>query len=652
MAGTRALADGKVVRFGTPRLPEVRTLDLVIPRQILKGRYPSLIQQIERGEAERQRIAERLRRASPGPERERLQVELRAVRDRLAALRQEFREREAELIRSADIVACTLSKAAISAEIYQRSFKAVAVDEASMAYVPQACFAATLAALRCVILGDFRQLPPVALADTEATRMWLQRDVFDHAGIIEHVEQSGQDPRLCLLDTQYRMHPRISAVVNKVAYGGRLKDDPQVEARTQPIAARKPYEGAPLVLCDIGGLLPQAYREPWGQGFSHFSPFSAAVAIELVHRALESGTREVGVISPYATQAKLIRRLGYEMQIADRVYPATVHRFQGWEREVVVFDVVDSAPLRQPGIMLRGGMRDDALRLLNVAMSRAQGKLVLLGDLGFLTSRCAPASAFTAFLREVTARGVREPVGPDFLRDRLVREGSSERGIRWCREPRDALRIAHTDIRNARKEVLINWPDRDLEDLLPDEVIRPVRQRDVRVVVSAPDLPVFQVIATRYSLELVPGTLAREAWMMIDREMFWVLGWIGGFNRTRPSLRIALPGVANLLGEITGLQKLAAGREPVDPAEGLGKCACGGVLWIENGKYGVYARCQSCRQTRRLQSDHATRFATIAGIRCDRCHGEALGRQGTQGVFLGCRRYPACSWTANLARYV
>jgi len=58
--------------------------------------------------------------------------------------------------------ACTLSKAACAPEIYQGWFgRAVAVDEASKAYVPLVFVAATLADWRCVVLGDFRPLAPV-----------------------------------------------------------------------------------------------------------------------------------------------------------------------------------------------------------------------------------------------------------------------------------------------------------------------------------------------------------------------------------------------------------------------------------------------------------------------------------------------------------
>ncbi|HXH07191.1 MAG TPA: AAA domain-containing protein [Vicinamibacterales bacterium] len=655
MEGSPALTRGEVVRFGTPRLPEVRTLDLVITRQIIRRRHPLLVKATERAESELRQIMERPRRHTSDPERERLAKRLREIRATLSELREELLQKERELIAAARIVACTLSKAAIAPEIFQRRFAAVAVDEASMAYVPQVFFAATLADRRCVVLGDFRQLPPVALADTVAVKTWLKQDVFEHAGIRARVDANQADDRLWLLDTQYRMHPRISGIVNRVVYQGRLRDGPDVQQTTKAIVDRNPEAGHAVAFCDIGPLLALTYREPKEQRYSHFCPFSAAIGLDVAMRLLESGTGEVGIITPYAAQARLIRRLVHGLKVDERVYPATVHRFQGWERDAIIFDVVDTAPLSQPGLLLRGGINSEALRLLNVAMSRPRGKLFVLGDLGYLKSRCAPDSAFMAFLLEVLECGPRRAIESAILTSRSIGSGTAA-GVFWYPERREALRAMHADLQAAQREILLTWPDPELEDLLSGEVVARVKAAGVRLAVAAPKLPRLETLRLRYGLEMTHPERSKECLVSIDGQVFWILGWPGGFNRTRPSLRITLGAPTALLADLTGLRQLSAeasvGPAP-NPEDGVGRCrVCGGVLWPAEGRYRVYLRCTQHGHSTRLTPEAATRFARIAGIRCERCGSDAVGRQGPSDVFLGCTRYPACEWTSHLRRHL
>ncbi len=130
--------------------------------------------------------------------------------------------RVADLVRTATVVGCTLSKATIAQDIFQRRFDAVVIDEASMAYIPHCAFVSSLARQRVAIFGDFRQLAPIAQADTDAVREWLQRDMFAQAGITARVHDHRTDSRLVLLREQHRMHPAIASVINDAFYGGHV----------------------------------------------------------------------------------------------------------------------------------------------------------------------------------------------------------------------------------------------------------------------------------------------------------------------------------------------------------------------------------------------------------------------------------------------
>jgi superfamily I DNA and/or RNA helicase len=97
-------------------------------------------------------------------------------------------------------------------------------------------------------------------------------------------------------------------------------------------------------------------------------------------------------------------------RIGDAVECSTIHRFQGRECDVVIIDLVDAAPLR-PGVLLAGGAaRSDAAQLLNVSLSRARGKLVLVADVGYFEEH-APGGVVAAILRDAIREGVRVRVG-------------------------------------------------------------------------------------------------------------------------------------------------------------------------------------------------------------------------------------------------
>jgi len=113
------------------------------------------------------------------------------------------------------------------------------------------------------------------------------------------------------------------------------------------------------------------------------------------------------VITPYADQAREIRaRLSRLDRAAAKhgIECSTVHRFQGHERDLVIFDTVDTVPL-PPGVLLSGRRAGSAApNLINVSLSRARGKLILVSDVDYF-ERQAPGSIVTTTLRRMLAAG-------------------------------------------------------------------------------------------------------------------------------------------------------------------------------------------------------------------------------------------------------
>src|SRR5262249_26107985 len=149
----------------------------------------------------------------------------------------------------------------------------VVVDEASMAPMPSLYFAAGRATQKVIVVGDFRQLPPIVLAETEMALKWLGRDIFNQAGIQQAVDEGRPEPRLTMLRRQYRMHPQISAVSNSIIYGGQLVDSLSRDALND-IAAfleRSPFARTPLVLYDVSSTNPWSSRLDQGGRYNLYT---------------------------------------------------------------------------------------------------------------------------------------------------------------------------------------------------------------------------------------------------------------------------------------------------------------------------------------------------------------------------------------------
>ena len=132
--------------------------------------------------------------------------------------------------------------------------------------------------------------------------------------------------------------------------------------------------------------------------------------MDLAVSAAGSGAESVAIITPYVDQSRAIRALlKNHGNMTTRIECSTVHRFQGQERDVVILDTVDADPMK-PGVLLsERGPRSSAQNLINVAVSRARGKLIVVADVSYFEQR-APASVVTKMIARATAVGRRESI--------------------------------------------------------------------------------------------------------------------------------------------------------------------------------------------------------------------------------------------------
>jgi DNA replication ATP-dependent helicase Dna2 len=245
---------------------------------------------------------------------------------------------------SIPIVAATAHRACAMPYLRRSAFEMAIVDEAGQLTEPLT-LGLILRGRRFVLIGDDRQLPPV-VRTRELARSMFERLKSDG-------EKSGSGV-LTLLDTQYRMHPQIMAVSNRLFYEGRLRTGVQHDERLPP-------DGAPVLMVPVRGAPAAA------GGDERINEEEAGAVVRLVQHYLQDfrvGAESIGVISPFRAQVVLLRKLLHDTGVA----VDTVERFQGGERDIMILSFV-----RSQG---RGFVFDE--RRFNVAITRARRKLVLV----------------------------------------------------------------------------------------------------------------------------------------------------------------------------------------------------------------------------------------------------------------------------------
>ena len=293
------------------------------------------------------------------------------------------RELEARVVDQARLVMCTLTTAYLSPLMGAQRFDALIAEEAGMATLPPLFHAAALCTGKAIVVGDPRQLPPIVQSDDDRVRRAIGRNVFEVT-----VPDPASSEVVAMLDVQYRMHPTIGAIVGRLFYGGRLVHR---ATGTEEIAARAPNPGAPVAVIDTAG---RTRCERSQKGTSRVNLGSAEITADLAREAVEAGAASVCVITPYAAQAVEIRKLLGMRRLGEVVECSTIHRFQGRECDVVIVDLVDAAPMRPSALLA------ETPNLLNVSISRARGKLLVVADVGYFRAQ-APQGIVSAFLAAV-----------------------------------------------------------------------------------------------------------------------------------------------------------------------------------------------------------------------------------------------------------
>lgn len=279
-------------------------------------------------------------------------------------------------------------------------FDLVVIDEASQCSIP-AVLPLLFRARRAVIIGDPMQLAhittlsrqtegaQVEAAGLDGEQIAKARLSFRRDSAFRALEKSVDEPHL--LDEHYRSHPDIIEISNRLFYHRGLKvlTDPQVFLNLDlPAVAWRHVEGSAL-------------RPATGSAFNE-AEVQAVVEVvqELAGRA--GMERSVGVVTPFALQSeKLGRALDAALPEATRqrlqLAVGTAHRFQGDERDVMIFSPVVAPGLPKASI----GWLMGTPNLFNVAITRARAGLIVAGHRGFCLGLEGPLGELATYIRNL-----------------------------------------------------------------------------------------------------------------------------------------------------------------------------------------------------------------------------------------------------------
>ncbi|MDO5848064.1 MAG: IGHMBP2 family helicase [Methanobrevibacter sp.] len=275
-----------------------------------------------------------------------------------------------DIINKSDVILSTNSSAALES-IAKTKFDVAIIDEASQATIPSVLIPIAKAD-KFVLAGDHKQLPPTIISKKA---LELEDTLFESL-INKYPDKSA------LLNIQYRMNNLLMEFPNSEFYNSKLNSAENVEniLITDIIEENKLSEiedvniedqllstKQPLIFVDTSKLSKNREKQlKDSKSIINLAEAEVTLDIAEFYQKLGVADKDIGIISPYADQVNLIKsRSEFEVK--------TVDGFQGREKEIIIISTVRSNDKGRIGFL-------SDLRRLNVALTRAKRKLIVIGN--------------------------------------------------------------------------------------------------------------------------------------------------------------------------------------------------------------------------------------------------------------------------------
>ena len=349
----------KILRFGYPVLPEIVNDSRLYPEK----------EEVDSLRKEYSRVLKYLRSNSANIDKE----EKARVRNKQILLKNQIKQINQTRIANSQLVFTTAAQCFLANNFENEKFDLVVVDEVGMMPLIQTLTMSSFSKNKFVVAGDFKQLGPISIGKTEAVNNWFNKDVFEYMNDVEDFDDSIR----VMLTEQRRMHPEICSLINDRFYNGLLTskyEENFSSINTKYGVINTPYCFIPVEPKD-GAIVKST------EGKSRVNNKSGEVVTDLVESLInENEEIKIGIITPYngqviALKSKLRSRILTDNQLKN-ITVGTIHSFQGSGFDAIIYDIVDNCE-KNIGMLYKGLQGE---RLVNVALSRAKHKLIIVGD--------------------------------------------------------------------------------------------------------------------------------------------------------------------------------------------------------------------------------------------------------------------------------
>ncbi|MEM8944239.1 MAG: AAA domain-containing protein [Planctomycetota bacterium] len=363
-------AEQRVVRLGHPARVKKQLQEHTLDAMVEAHENNRWIKELLRDAEKLFEKANRYTRARPARgekqewrrEAKRLKWEARALEKRSIA----------EVLTQSKVVCTTTT---VDNELLDdRWFDWIVIDEACQC-TESATWIPLVRGDRILLAGDHCQLPPTVISKDAASEGYAR-------SMMERLIEKYGDRVTRQLDVQYRMHEQIMNFSSAQFYRDTLVADKSVQAHTlagldgiKPLPLEEQPEilpaltSEPLLFIDTAGADYDEEVEP--EGLSKRNPMEGRLVLHKVQQLIDVGVdaKEIAVIAPYAAQVRWLREHAKNSDLEID----TVDGFQGREKEAVIITMVRSNRLGEIGFL-------GDTRRMNVALTRARRKLIVIGD--------------------------------------------------------------------------------------------------------------------------------------------------------------------------------------------------------------------------------------------------------------------------------
>lgn len=581
---------------------------------------------------------------------------------RIAEINRQLDEIQKKVLSEAKLVATTLTKTFVAKQFPDMPFDVLILDEASMAPLPHLYWATSRCREFITIVGDFLQLPPICIAEKAIAQKWLRRSIFTVLGI-DSVKEACSDPRVKLLDTQYRMVPEISVIPNRFFYQNKLKDHPSTFNRRLDDGVSE----SSLVLVETAAINPWCSRLSTG---GRFNLYNALVCATLAKRTIgRISNGRIGIVAPYAAQARLINKIAKDWELLDRVRISTVHRFQGGEEDIIIFDSVEGPGTKVAPMLDDTKVGSEAEKVLNVAFTRAKNRLYLVAHTKHLISDLHPDSALARIVHyfyqeaevlgseslvdnyfttdfEKWAEALLSPIAP--MRKPVSGDFYTERNF-WAqffqdlKTVKERLILLSPFVSVRRSGVLMDYFRAMRERGMDIRIYTRPRNQQIGEMANQADVVIEQLRSI--GATVIERRNMHQKVAILDNAIVWE----GSLNIL--SHRDTGEQMRRFEGE-SGIEEIIRNLE-LDEENAAGnitdeKCSkCGMPMVVRKSKYGTFLSCSTYPKCDG-KIDIRKRKPSIVQRVCPECGKPMVIRRSPKGAFLGCSGYPSCKKTMRL----